>query len=82
VLASIGLAPAGSLAFAQEEENCSVVPTDEDFAGGPGWSIETCSNGEINYISPSGSRCIFNEASSVISCEKSDGTISRINPAD
>ena len=69
VLASIALAPIGSQAFVQEEENCSMVPIDEDFPVGLRWSIETCSNGKINYINTDGERCVFNEQADTARCE-------------
>jgi hypothetical protein len=51
------------------EENCSVIPTDEDFPSGPRWYIKTCSNGEINYINPDGERCVFKEQAGTTRCE-------------
>jgi hypothetical protein len=70
VRASIALAPIGSLASAkQEEENCSVVPKDEDFPSGLRWSIETCSNGEVNYINTDGERCVFNAQANTTRCD-------------
>jgi hypothetical protein len=46
-----------------------MVPTDEDFPVGLRWSIETCSNGEINYINTDGERCVFNEQADTARCE-------------
>jgi len=52
-----------------EAYDCSTVTTDESYDGGAGWTIETCSNGETNYYSPGGARCIANEASGVLACD-------------
>ena len=52
-----------------EEEDCSRVPaSDPDLEG---WTIETCGNGEQTWISPSGKRCVANEASGTTGCEGS-----------
>jgi hypothetical protein len=67
-MAFTALVPIGPSASTQEEA-CSVVFIDEDFAERPGWSIQTCSNGEITYISPIGNRCITNEQLGVLACE-------------
>ena len=34
-----------------------------------GWLIETCGNGDVTWISPSGTRCVANEASNVLGCD-------------
>ena len=42
-----------------EDSECATVPADDELA--EGWLIETCSNGETAYISPSGERCYANQ---------------------
>ena len=50
-----------------EGEDCSTIPaSDPDLEG---WTIETCGNGEQTWISPSGKRCVANEASGTTGCE-------------
>ena len=52
-----------------EGEDCSTIPaSDPDLEG---WVIETCGNGEQTWISPSGKRCVANEASGNTGCEDS-----------
>ncbi len=34
-----------------------------------GWTIETCGDGDVTWISPSGTRCVANEASNVLGCD-------------
>jgi len=65
MLASIALAPIG--ASASTEESCSTTPaTSPDLEG---WTIETCGNGDVTWISPSGKRCVGNEQSGNLACE-------------
>jgi hypothetical protein len=42
-----------------ENSECNTVQADDELA--EGWLIETCSNGETAYISPSGERCYANQ---------------------
>jgi hypothetical protein len=42
-----------------EDSECTTVQADDELA--EGWLIETCSNGETAYISPSGERCYANQ---------------------
>jgi hypothetical protein len=50
----------------QQEEGCSTTPaTSPDLEG---WTIETCGNGDVTWISPSGTRCVGNEASGNLAC--------------
>jgi hypothetical protein len=36
-----------------------------------GWLIETCGNGDVTWISPSGKRCVANEQAGTTACEGS-----------
>jgi hypothetical protein len=44
---------------------CSTIPASDPEL--EGWSIETCGNGEVTWISPKGTRCVGNEESGVLS---------------
>jgi hypothetical protein len=63
--ALIAFAPIGT--SASTEESCSTTPaTSPDLEG---WTIETCGNGDVTWISPSGKRCVANEAGSTTACD-------------
>lgn len=49
------------------ESSCSTTrASDPELEG---WLIETCGNGDVTWISPSGTRCVANEASNVLGCD-------------